>query len=982
MRLLLLLLFSVSGFTGLIYESIWSHYLKLFLGHAAYAQTLVLAIFMGGMAIGAYWAARRSLRVKDLLLAYAVVEGVIGALALGFHEAFVFLVDFSFAEVIPHLPSPLAVTAYKVAAGALLILPQSILLGMTFPLMSGGLARVFPTQAGELVALLYFSNSIGAALGALLSGFVLIAWVGLPGTVALAGGLNLCLAAVVMVTVRGQAVVPLPPRPQTHEDAGRGGLARLFLVASLLTGLASFFYEIGWIRLLSLVLGATTHAFELMLAAFITGLALGGLWIKHRIQRGCNAVRWSGWIQVCMGALAAGTLVTYEQSFGWMAAILQHVSHDDAGYAQFNLGSQGIAFAMMLPPTICAGMTLPLFTHCLLARDHGEGAIGRIYAANTLGAIVGVVLAVHWVMPLLGLKSLLLLGGAVDILLGGCLLTRSGGRFASVEGLLGLLLGGTALALVAHGVTLNQNNMTAAVYRYGELPISGQEKIAYYQDGKTATVSLRLATNGTLSIQTNGKTDASLPLRPESPPSEDEYTGIHLAVAGLAHRPGAAEAAVIGLGSGLTTHTLLQSARIRSVDTVEIEPAMVEGARLFYPKNASAFADPRSHIHIEDAKSFFASYGKRYDLIVSEPSNPWVSGVASLFSVEFYRDIKRYLAPRGVLVQWIQLYEFNDALLASVVRALRAEFADYRIYLSNDLDAMVVARADGLLGAPDDGYTKEPGLAPLLARASLSGIQDLESRRIGDARLLDTSIHSLGERVNSNYHPYLDLMAPKARFLSQTADFLPGLAVAPLPILEMLDSSRKRFDHTEIAPKLASERVRATFLARAMRAVLLGEQPIDPLLPPEIQGQIERLAAHSAQCPEGAAALPPILQALAEGLIPYLTPADLAPVWRLPWWQQCETEAGQRLRARLALYRAVAERDPKAMERLGAELLATADPTDGPRERAYFLGAAVLGALAQGHQEIAAPLWERHAATLFAKGVPAYALLLSRHLHR
>ena len=186
-RRFLLAVFVVSGFTGLIYESIWSHYLKLFLGHAAYAQTLVLAIFMGGMALGSWAVAHYSARIRQLLWAYVLVEGLIGILGLLFHPSFLAAVNFSFATVIPALPAALLIQAYKWSLGALLILPQSVLLGMTFPLISGGLIRRWPERPGETLATLYFTNSLGAAIGVLVSGFVLISAVGLPGTIRTAG---------------------------------------------------------------------------------------------------------------------------------------------------------------------------------------------------------------------------------------------------------------------------------------------------------------------------------------------------------------------------------------------------------------------------------------------------------------------------------------------------------------------------------------------------------------------------------------------------------------------------------------------------------------------------------------------------------------------------------------------------------------------------------------------------------------------------
>src|SRR5436189_2632884 len=161
LRYWLYLLFAVSGFSGLIYESIWSHYLKLFLGHAAYAQTLVLAIFMGGMALGAWAASRWSARWSNLLLAYALVEALIGLASLAFHPVFVVTTGLAFDVIFPTLGSPFAVHAVKWSLAAALILPQSVALGMTFPLMTGGVLRVEPERSGYVIAMLYFTNSLG-----------------------------------------------------------------------------------------------------------------------------------------------------------------------------------------------------------------------------------------------------------------------------------------------------------------------------------------------------------------------------------------------------------------------------------------------------------------------------------------------------------------------------------------------------------------------------------------------------------------------------------------------------------------------------------------------------------------------------------------------------------------------------------------------------------------------------------------------------
>ena len=385
------LVFALSGISGLIYESVWSHYVKLILGHAAFAQTLVLAIFMGGMAAGSWLASRVSQRLRSLLLAYAAVELAIGIIAIAFQPLFEASTRVLFDAVLPALEPGAASMATKLILAALLILPQSLLLGATFPLMSGGVLRLDQKASGGTVALLYFANSIGAVLGVLWSGFWLISAVGLPGTLLVAGSINLGLAVLVFTLVKSGQKEELAAESPRQDAAATRGLSWV-LWAAAITGAASFCYEIAWIRMLSMVLGASTHSFELMLAAFILGLALGGLWIRKRIDTLQNPKLFLGVVQLAMGSLALATLPLYSHTFDIMAAAMNGLSRSEGGYVLFSLTGHAIAMLVMLPATFCAGMTLPLLTLILWRSHRGERAIGQVYAANTLGAIVGVCL--------------------------------------------------------------------------------------------------------------------------------------------------------------------------------------------------------------------------------------------------------------------------------------------------------------------------------------------------------------------------------------------------------------------------------------------------------------------------------------------------------------------------------------------------------------------------------------------------------------
>src|SRR5688572_18751771 len=524
-------LFTASGFAGLIYESVWTHYLKLFLGHAAYAQSLVLAVFMGGMALGAAWCARRSAHFTNPLAVYAAVEAVVGLASLAFHPVFAVVTDWSYEWLLPGLGGETLALGAKLALSCALILPQSVLLGMTFPLMSAGLARAQRGRAGESLAMLYFTNSLGAAAGVLASGFVLIDWLGLPGTLLAAGGLNLAIALVVWVLAR----------PARHEAIISNADLRdtsvpLLLAVAFFTGLASFVYEISWIRMLSLVLGASTHSFEVMLATFIFGLALGGLAVRRRVDTVVEPVRLLAWVQVAMGLAAAATLPVYDFTFGLMEALLKGLARTDAGYLLFNLSGAAIAGLVMLPATFCAGMTLPLITGALLRRGAGEAAIGQVYAANTFGAIAGVLIAVHIGLPLLGLKGTVIAGAAVDVALGLVLLRHLMRPLtAAAAACAGLFLA------VGLGVELDVHKMTAGVFRHGELQSSSEATILFNKDGKTATVHLVKYADAT-SLRTNGKSDGSINMNAAGERGTDEITMVLTAALPLALKPDAKSA--------------------------------------------------------------------------------------------------------------------------------------------------------------------------------------------------------------------------------------------------------------------------------------------------------------------------------------------------------------------------------------------------------------------------------------------------------
>lgn len=806
----LFLLFFLSGISGLIYESIWSRYIRQFVGSAATAQILVLSLFMGGMSLGALLAGRYIRRVRSPVLVYGMIEGLIGLYALAFPYLQGAAMRLSYDVLFPALGGGTSVVIAKWLVAGLLILPPCIALGTTFPLMSVGILRRDLTRSGEVLSLLYFTNSLGASMGALLSGFVLVGALGLPGTLMVAAGLNLFI---MVVAVRDRD--PAPPiemrEPETPGGpAGAGSLVWLFLAVAFGTGLSSFMYEIGWIRLLSMVLGSATHSFEVMLSAFILGLAMGGLFIRKRMDGYKRPEVVLAIVQMAMGLAAIATLPLYElavQGMGWLmdydAGVRDlgffelSLSRTESLWRTFNVVRYLLCLLIMFPATFCAGMTLPLLTHVMLKRGQGENVVGNIYGVNTLGAISGAVAAGLLLMPVVGIKGIIILGALVDMVLGLWLIlqeVRSGRATAAIRRFLYTASVGTVVAVTMGLVVIRVDPMvlTATVFRHGRQELPDYYEILSYVDGRTASVTVVDNTSHPSYhiIYTNGKPDASVILDrwPEDRDRDlgpdiagDEPNQFLVGIVPLMAKPEATHAALIGFGSGVTCHVLLGSPNLELLDTVEIEPEMVEGSRFFMPVNHRAYEDPRSHIHFDDAKAYFASAGIKYDFIISEPTNPWVSGVSSLFTVEFYREAKRYLKPGGLLAQWLQGYELSDELMMSVLAAIDSEFEDYLVVRIGSLDWVILSSPDGPIPELSAGVLGWPELQESFDLLGIHDVGQIDGLIIANKKLLHPFISQ--RTPNRDDRPLLDTGAEKQRFLRSSAEFLHEMRWSPAPIL-------------------------------------------------------------------------------------------------------------------------------------------------------------------------------------------------------
>lgn len=791
MNVLIYFLFALSGFAGLIYEGSWARYLKLFLGHSSYGQVLTLCIYMGGLAIGSFVAGKMVEKVRRPLLGYAAVELAIGIGGVAYHPLYNALTGIFFdSEWVAGLGFTGAEIA-KVVLATGSTLPIAIAVGMTFPFIAAGLMR----KSGAEVSLpmLYFTNSFGSAIGILVTSYMLIPELGNHVTLCVAASINFLLAMVFGFI----GFMTSPTRDEDEDSADASGAEPLnedyvaehklamppkstWLWIAGITGLTSFVYEIVWIRLLSLLMGSSSHSFDQMLSAFILGLAIGSA-VSGKLLKKDSLVVLS-MAQILMAFFALCTLYFHKPFWGMMNEANQIFNPTNDGYVCWSLFKYALSVLWMVPTSFFAGMTLPLITIILTRAFKSEAPIGKVYGWNTVGSILGSAGGGLLLLPLLQLKGALVLAAVLDFAIGFFLLVVYRKRFRySVP----FYVMCAFMVLPSIFINFDPHLITSGAFRaYKNL--HPDEKIIV-RDGKTATISFH-ESEVHYYIKTNGKADASLGKNRENPIEGDELTQAATAFMPMAVKTEPYDAAMVGFGSGMGAHYLLSDPLLKDFDCVEIEQEMMDLAKGFYPWNSRGYDDPRIHIYIDDAQTFFLTNRRQYDLMISVPSNPWVSGVASLFSHEFYTKMRRYIKPGGLWVQWIQTYEFNDQLFLNILKALDVAFPYVSLYKAPEEPDIIIIASD------------QPVFQKGIGRFSTDSTLVKEFRRIhrdpeffGEQNFLFTSkmVQSLMDGVapNSIFTPIVDNKAEEARFVHSEAHIVQVFDSCEVCWPEYLDSA-------------------------------------------------------------------------------------------------------------------------------------------------------------------------------------------------
>ena len=771
-----LVLFAVSGAAALIYEVVWTRLLTLQMGHGVAAASTVLAAFMGGLAIGSAIAGRVGGRLspRRALTIYAALEITIAVLAL--------LLPFAISALRPLLSSAYAegnggstFAVLRLASSVLLLIAPAAAMGATFPIASRWMVRL-ASHAAQDAGGLYAANTLGAAIGAVLAGFVLIPALGLSGSTWIAVALNVIAASGAFAIARtavadgkgatevgGTKVPPLLRKRATNLPVGtespREAHPWIAALALGVSGFASLTLQVVWTRLLVLILGPTTYAFSAVVSVFIIGLAGGaaiGSWLAARVRQPARALALCFLVSVAL-ALAATAAVD------WALLTLAHIAaRPGVNFEYVLIREVLLVVALLLPMTLAFGAAFP-FAVALASRTGADDTVtenlGRIYAVNTVGAVTGALLTGFVLVPRIGLQS------TIRFVVVMVAITAVAIVMTAAEGGRRRVIAVTAALLVILAATLiapwDRLLLSSGAYKYAvamrgpdlETALTAGELLSY-REGSTGTVAVRRLA-GTTSLAIDGKVDASN--------AGDMLTQRLLAHVPLLLHPDPKRVAVLGLGSGVTLGAALTHP-VSEATVLEISPEVVDASRFFENENHRALADPRTRLIVGDGRTHLMLGHAAYDVIISEPSNPWMAGIASLFTIEFFEGARARLAPGGLVCQWAHTYDISNEDLKSIVATFLSVFPDGTMWLVGDADVLLV----GSTGPLDDRIAaipvawQRPGVAADLAAVGIQNTFSVTSLFVAQGPAL--AAWAGGVELQTDNRSRLEFTGPRSIF--------------------------------------------------------------------------------------------------------------------------------------------------------------------------------------------------------------------------
>ena len=759
--------FFLSGGTALIYQVLWSRQLQYIFGSTTEAVSAVLATFMAGLGLGAYLLAPRIDRASSPLKFYALLEigiGLYGVLS-------VWLLQLAGAAFVQLSGDPGETTLWpailKVLLSALVLLPPCFLMGGTLPALLRAVsdtARV----AQRWVGVFYAVNLIGAVAGTLATGFVLLERIGLSNTARLAGLINLAIGVVIMLAARRLGAEPPAPPEAADADKWKGLKALATsktglyaLLGLLISGGSVMAYEIIFTRVLGLVFGVSAYAFTVVLATFLLGLGLGAAiyerWAaRHRVR----AVQFA-WSQIGVAAVGGLALVLLP-SVPRLVLYLRQIP--GLGFWEILAGKAALAVVLLLPLAVIAGLGVPILVGSLvedlkrLART-----VGDAYLVNTIGTVAGSLLTGFALIGAFGTEGtlrLILALNALTGLIGVILLGRPrrtslvGAGAAVAVALLALTASPWPQTLFLNSDTDGGHTISTSRLQLEERLRSVPHELLFFREGRNATITIA-QTPRIRSLLVNGHPDGS-------DSRKDMATQVMLAVIPMSIHPRPGDVLVIGYGTGVTAHSATRFEETASVDVLEIEPAIVEASPFFHHVNGKVEENPKTRVILDDARSYVAATSRQYDVVVSEPSNPWRAGVANLYSREFFTGVRDLLRPGGIFAQWMHLYFIHDDDLKVVLKTLSVVFPEIQVWWLDEGNVVILAaeeplsvdrkRVDHLL---DGRFRNER-----IHYANVATTPEFYSRMLLGRAEVDGFL-SPDDAIHSDDHPLLEFRAPR-----------------------------------------------------------------------------------------------------------------------------------------------------------------------------------------------------------------------------
>ncbi len=680
-------MFLISGFAGLMYQVLFSKALALTFGSTSTATYTVLATYMGGMALGAWIGGWLTERRADVLRLYGFCELGIGLFCLATPAIFAAIQNLYIGAASGIAPDAGVLTVFRVALGAIALAVPTMLMGMTLPLLAKFIGG--RNSLGSSVAILYGANTLGAAFGALLAGYVVIPALGIYKTTLLAAAANLFVALLAIRLHKAwsaadpEATVMPAPQPAGAEPRALGVLAIVLLTAG---GFVTLALEVNYIHLLAVVAGNSVYAFALMLFTFLLGLGAGA-----ESGRRLLGTRVSLPVALAMlefglaGVILAGdflwdSLPRYFASFGGYALTLGF------GAREFVRGI--VCWLAMFPAAFFIGALYPVAMECVgrAFPRRRFAALGEAAALNTAGNILGVLVAGFLMLPALGALHSLKILAAVSFALGALALgfserRRSVAAWLPAAVVVALLLAQPKSfdysALASGANVYFQRQGFGAVIDHAESVDGGLTTVAENRRGQTRI--LTLLTNG--KFQGNDDVNGEMPAQ------------VGFAVAPLLHTEARERALVIGYGTGVSARAM-NDAGFRNVEIVDLSADIVRMAdRYFGSVNGGVTKRPGVDTYITDGRNFLMLQERSYDIISMEISSIWFAGAASLYNQEFYRLVKRRLKENGVLQQWMQLHHVEPVDMLHILGSVRTEFRHVWLYLIGD-QGIIVASND------------------------------------------------------------------------------------------------------------------------------------------------------------------------------------------------------------------------------------------------------------------------------------------------